>query len=303
VSHAVSYDAGMDPSPAADALQSLHAAVAVVRRAGGVVSVSARVAGDVEARCAVAADERHYSASTMKLPILIGAHRRAGRGELDLDRGVVVHDDFDSVVGGTRFRVDRDEDSDPETWAALGDVVPLGVLVQRMITASGNLATNLVLEEVGTPEVAAVLAEAGCSERTTIVRGIEDYAARDAGIDNLVTADDLARLMVALASGRLAAPGASAACERTLQEQAYRDGIPAGLPPEVVVGNKTGWIDGVNHDVALVRADGLPPVGLAVLCSVPGTPEEREAGIARIAAAAWAVVTAPPVGPDPTMTR
>ncbi len=47
----------------------------------------------------------------------------------------------------------------------------------------------------------------------------------------------------------------------------------------------------MNHDVALVRAPGLPPVGLAVLCSAPGTPEEREAGIARIAAAAWAVVT------------
>jgi alkylation response protein AidB-like acyl-CoA dehydrogenase len=70
-----------------------------------------------------------------------------------------------------------------------------------------------------------------------------------------------------------------------------------------VVGNKTGWVDGVNHDVALVRAAGLPPVALAVLCSAPGTPAQREAGIRRIAAAAWAVVTAPGPGSDPTMTR
>jgi beta-lactamase class A len=122
------------------------------------------------------------------------------------------------------------------------------------------------------------------------VRGIEDYPARDAGIDNLITADDMGRLLVALADGRLAGPDATAACERTLQSQQYRAGIPAGLPEGLLVGNKTGWIDGVNHDVALVRAPGLPPVALAVLVSAPGTPEEREAGIARIASATWAEV-------------
>ena len=116
------------------------------------------------------------------------------------------------------------------------------------------------------------------------MRGIEDYPARDAGIDNLITADDMARLVVALAEGRLAGPDATAACERTLQAQEYRNGIPAGLPDGLVIGNKTGWISSVNHDVALVRAPGMPPVGLAVLVSAPGTEEEREAGIARIAA-------------------
>ena len=142
-----------------------------------------------------------------------------------------------------------------------------------MVTVSGNLATNLVLERVGLAEVAAVLADAGCSERTQVVRGIEDYAARDAGTDNLVTADDLARLMVALAEGRLAgACGhrrcASARCRRRPTATAS----PPGSPPRLVVGNKTGWIDGVNHDVALVRAPGLPPVGIAVLVTAPGHP-------------------------------
>jgi beta-lactamase class A len=191
---------------------------------------------------------------------------------------------------GHRFRLDPDEDSDPETWAALGTEVPLRELVHRMVTVSGNLATDLVLDQVGTDEVAAVLADGGCSDRTTIVRGIEDYPARDAGIDNLITADDMGRLLVALADGRLAGPDATASCERTLQSQHYRAGIPAGLPEGLLVGNKTGWIDGVNHDVAIVRAPGLRPVALAVLVSAPGTPEEREAGIARIASATWAEV-------------
>lgn len=264
--------------------------VEAVRRGTGTVSVAALVAGEEQPRVRIADDVPHYSASTMKLPVLVAAHRRAERGELDLDSPVPVHDEVASVVPGVRFRVDESEDSDPETWAAVGGDVPLRGLVERMVTVSGNLATDLVLEHVGLAEVAAVLADAGCSERTQVVRGIEDYAAREAGSDNLVTAGDLARLMVALGEGRLAGRAATAACERTLLAQTYRGGIPAGLPDDVVVGNKTGWIDGVNHDVALVRAPGRPPVGLAVLVTAPGTPEEREAGIARIARAAWDLV-------------
>jgi beta-lactamase class A len=256
------------------------------------VSVVARVSGDGEPRVSVEPEARHYSASIMKLPILVAALRLSERGQLDLDRAVPVHDEFDSQVPGQRFTMDESEDSDPATWAALGTEVPLGELVHRMVTVSGNLATNVVLDQVGTGEVAAVLADAGCSPRTTIVRGIEDYHARDAGIDNLITADDMARLLLALAEGRLAGPHATAGCERILQAQEYRSGIPAGLPAGLLIGNKTGWVTAVNHDVALVRAPGLPPVALAVLVSAPGTEEEREAGIARVAAAAWAELTA-----------
>jgi beta-lactamase class A len=282
--------------------ERLAAAVDAVRRGDGVVSVVARVVGEQAPSIAVEPFAQHYSASVMKLPILVAVHRLAERGLLDLSRAVRVHDDFDSQNPGHRFVMDRDEDSDPETWAAMGSEVALDVLTDRMITLSGNLATNLVLQEVGTDEVAAVLAAAGCSADTTIVRGIEDYAARDVGLDNLITADDMARLLVALADGRLAGAAATRACEDTLLAQTYRDGIPAGVPADLVVANKTGWVDGVNHDVALVRAPGRPPVAISVLVSAPGTPEEREAGIARIAAAAWEVVASPGMDGDPTMT-
>jgi beta-lactamase class A len=275
----------------------LEAVVDSVRRGSGTVSVVLRVTGETEPRCSIDPDAQHYAASTMKLPVLVAAQRLAERGELDLDREVLVHDDFDSLVPGRRFTMDPDEDSDPETWAAVGGVVPLRELVTRMVTVSGNLATDLVLERVGAAEVGTVLELAGCSPRTVLPRGIEDYPARDAGLDNLVTADDLARVMVALAEGRLAGAAASAECERVLRGQTYRAGIPAGLPGGLDIGNKTGWIDGVNHDAALVRAPRLPPVGLAVLVSAPGSPDERESGIARIAAAAWAHG----IGGDPTM--
>jgi beta-lactamase class A len=280
------YDARVGSSQIGRALSE---AVESVRK-DGTVSVVARVSGEDSARVSVEPDARHYSASIMKLPILVAAHRLVEHRRCDFDRPVRVRNEFDSQLPGHHFSLDQEEDSDPATWAALGTDVPLRELVRRMVTVSGNLATNLVLDEVGTEEVAAVMADAGCSPRTTIVRGIEDYPARDAGIDNLITADDMARLVVALAEGRLAGPQATADCEQTLLAQEYRNGIPAGLPDGLTIGNKTGWISSVNHDVALIRAPGLPPVGMAVLVSAPGSEEEREAGIARIAAAAWAEV-------------
>ena len=260
-------------------------------RRGGTVSVVAWVSGEDLPRYAREHLVRHYAASTMKLPVLVAALRRAERGELDLDRSVHVHADFDSQAPGARFAMDESEDSDPETWRALGGEARLGDLVERMVTLSGNLATNLVLEQVGVAEVAQVLEDSAAFGGTTLPRGIEDYPARESGMDNLVTAADLALVVLALAEGRLAGPEATAEAERILRAQTFRDGIPAGLPDGLEIANKTGWIDGVNHDVALVRRDGQPPVALVVLATTPGEPEEREASIARIAAAVWPLVS------------
>lgn len=276
--------------------------VGSVRRGDGVVSVVALVVGDAAPAYAMAPGEQHYAASIMKLPILIAAERLSERGLLDLEQHVPVHTDFDSRSPGRRFEMDESEDSDPETWAAVGTSVLLSGLVERMITVSGNLATNLVLSLVDADEVAAVLAESGCSPLTTIPRGIEDYPAREIGLDNLITAEDLALVLAALAEGRLAGASATAECERILRNQTHRAGIPGGLPPDAVVANKTGWIDGVNHDVALVRPTAGMPVVIAVLCSTPGTPEEREAGIARITEAVWDFLSGDPSDSAPTMS-
>lgn len=227
------------------------------------------------------ADEPAYSASLMKLPIAIGAERRHRRGELDLDAEVLVHDDFESALAGARYLLDRDDDQDDATWDGRGAPVTLRELRRRAIVVSGNLAANLLLESVGLAEVAAVLADAGVSERTRITRGIDDGPARDAGHDNVVTAHDVARLLV----------HTPMEVEEVMRGQEYRDGIPAGLPAGTVVANKTGWIDDHVHDAAIVRpsADqGGGPFVLVVLTRLVGVSyDEANARIAALAAQAW----------------
>lgn len=210
-------------------------------------------------------NQQHYAASLMKLPVAIAAYRLLDRGELDLDEQAPVHDEFGSVVEGARFTMNDADDQDPETWAAVGTTLPLRDLVRRSLTHSGNLAANLVLERVGLAEVAAVLADAHCSPMTEVTRGIEDAPALEAGRQNLVTAHDMGRLLAALAAGRLASPEATAELEAILVDQVHRDAIPAALPADVRVGNKTGWVEGVCHDVAIARPEGRDPVVIAIL--------------------------------------
>ena len=232
-------------------------------------------------------DTRHYAASTMKLPLLVAAYRRAERGELDLDRAVPVHNRHRSAHDGSVFALDQEDDQDDETWDRLGSEVDLRTLARHAIVKSGNLATDLLLEHVGTAEVAAVLRDAGCSPATLLPRGIGDAVAREHGLDNLVTAGDLARVIGGVAAGTLAGADTCAAVEAVLAGQEHRDQVPAGLPEGTYLANKTGWVDGVAHDVALVRPDDGAPYVLAVCTTADADEQTLYAVHAAVSRAVW----------------
>ena len=240
--------------------------------------------GDVSGRPSYTrrADVTHYAASTMKLPLLVAAYRRHERGEVDLDRPVPVHNRFASALDGSPFALDQADDQDDATWARVGGDASLRTLVRHAIVHSGNLATNLALQQVGVAEVAAVLRDAGCTQDTVLPRGIEDAAAREAGLDNLVTAADLARVMCGIATRTLAAEETCREVEAVLAAQEHRDKIPAGLPAGTYVANKTGWVTGVAHDVALVRPGDKDPYVLAVCTTTELTEDEASRVVAAV---------------------
>jgi beta-lactamase class A len=223
------------------------------------------------------ADEPVYAASLIKVPLATAAERRHRRGEIDLDAEVPVHADFDSQVAGERFALEQLDDQDDRTWAQVGGQETLRELRRRAVVDSSNIATNLLLERVGVPEVAAVLADAGCSARTTITRGIGDVAAREAGLTNEVTARDLGLVLT----------HTPAAIEAVMREQTHRDAIPAGLPAGTTVANKTGWVDGITHDMAIVRPEDGEPFALVVLTRTDLSNEAGDELIADLAAEAW----------------
>ncbi|KJS60523.1 serine hydrolase [Streptomyces rubellomurinus] len=235
-------------------------------------------AGDAEPVFTRHPDELYDAASTMKVAVLAALHR----GGADLDAEVPVENRFESVVGG-EFGNLRDWDSDELPWRLLGGRAPLRLLAERMITHSSNLATNLCLTRTDQRAVAEVWRRAGAT-RSASPRGIEDYAARSAGIHNLVTARDLVRLLRSLADE----PELLALLERN----AFRVDLAAGLPPGTRIAFKNGWVPGARHCVGLVHPPDCPPYLLAVCYTGPladGSDRTDPAArlLARVSAAVW----------------
>lgn len=239
-----------------------------------------------------APDAVHPAASTLKVAVLAALYRAADAGRVDLDATVRIHNRFRSAQpDAPLYGCNRRHDSDDEVWQHLGEPARLGWLGERMIVASSNLATNLILEEIGLAAVAEVLHEVG-ARHMAVRRGIEDEAAARAGMANEVTARDLGMLLSALADGTLASPPSCAAMLDTLAAQRFRDDIPVGLPPGTRVAVKNGWLTGVRHSGAVIFPEDAPPFVLAVCMSTPLAVnrhgDEACQLVARIAAAAWA---------------
>ena len=205
-----------------------------------------------------------HAASTMKLAVLLGIYRMVDRGELTLDAPVHVRNKFMSIAGQQLYMLDINRDSDPELYRHLGRTMPVKQLAYQMITTSSNFATNLLVDVVGVATIQATLAELGI-EGVTVLRGVEDQAAFDAGLNNLVTANGLLRMLRLIADGKAFSEGASRQMLDIMHDQQLKSGIPAGLPEAARVAHKTGNIATVHHDAGIVYLEDRKPYVLVIL--------------------------------------
>lgn len=205
-----------------------------------------------------------HAASTMKVPVMLELFRRAESGELDLDAAIPVRNEFTSIADGSTYSLSPGDDSDAELYDHVGGTMTIAELMHRMITRSSNLATNILIELADPARIERTLAELGASEMR-VLRGVEDIPAFERGMNNTTSAYGLARVMHGVASGRVVSPAATDRIVEILEAQEFRDNIPAGLPEGTRVGNKTGWITGINHDGAIILPEGRPPYVLVVL--------------------------------------
>ena len=197
------------------------------------------------------------TASTIKVLILATAfaHEERYPGTLDMSittyrRNLIGGSDFMSnAPDGARFRV-RD-------------------LLVPMIRVSDNTASNALIGFFGVNAINAIGKAAGMTH-THLARKFLDYTAIVHHQDNRTTPADMAQLLFLIARG--AREGISTIvspqhCRRMIDimlGQTDRDAIPAALPPNTQVANKTGEIDGTRNDVAIVEPFAESPYVLAV---------------------------------------
>jgi len=220
------------------------------------------------------ADDSFHAASTMKVPVMIELFRRVDAGALSLDQGILLVNQFASIVDHSAFNLDAGDDSDSASYAAIGKRVPVRELIDQMITRSSNLATNALIELVGADHANATAHELG-AKNIRVLRGVEDNKAFRAGLNNTTTARDLAVLLEAIETGHAASRSSCDAMRDILLRQEFSAEIPAGLPPGTKVAHKTGWITGVLHDAAIIYPEHRKPYVLVVLTR--GIPDEKVA--------------------------
>lgn len=194
---------------------------------------------------------RFHAASTMKVPVMIEAFRQANVRKLKLDDKVLVTNQFTSIQDGSPFVLNATEDSDGETYKALGKRLSYRQLIEASITVSSNLATNILIEHLGARNVQATVDTMGASGMQ-VLRGVEDQKAFDAGKNNTTDALGLLALFEAIGKGQAVSAKSSMEMLEVLKRQKFNNRIPAGLPAGTVVAHKTGEITGICHDAGIV---------------------------------------------------
>jgi beta-lactamase class A len=227
-----------------------------------------------------------HAASTIKVPVLLGVYEAIEQHRFEPYSRVHVRNRFLSLVDGRPFRVSQGTDANSAVHAAIGHMMTIHELAEHMIVTSSNLATNLLLDLVGIEAARASLARLHLGG-IDLRRGVEDEAAWEAGINNRVTAAGLCDALRLIEEGKAISPEASKAMLDILHQQRFRSGIPAGLPEDARVANKTGEISTVAHDAGIVYLDGRDAYVVVILTEWAPEVGGRQETIARISRAVY----------------
>lgn len=220
-----------------------------------------------------------HAASTMKVPVMIEVFKQAATGKFSLRDSIEIKNEFKSIIDSSLFSLDRKDDSDTLIYDHLGEQRTVYSLMYDMIIVSSNMATNLIIDKVGASNAQQTMRDLG-TNKMQVLRGVEDGKAYKAGMNNTTTAYDLMVIFEKMAKGEAVDSIASAEMVKILLDQKFNDIIPAGLPPDVKVAHKTGWITGVHHDAGIVF---LPDGRKYVLVLLSKNLENEQAGVEAMA--------------------
>ena len=116
--------------------------------------------------------------------------------------------------------------------------------------------------------------------------GYDDAFAVDQALDNPGSPRDMAELLAMVAESRCASAPSCRLMIEIMSRQEWREKIPAGLPPGLLVANKTGGVSGTSNDAAIVYTPSGAPLVMVVYCKGLGSGAKARASqaIADIAA-------------------
>lgn len=180
------------------------------------------------------------AASLIKIPILIEGFRQYDKGLLDIQKYIPI--ETESVGGAGVLQ-------------ALSEGLEMRIidLMTLMIIVSDNIATNLLIEQLGWSEINQCMKDLGL-KGTVLKRKMMDFTALENGIDNCTTANDMIMCLKAINEQKYLSMKSSKKALMIMRKQQFRDKLSRDLDLEnVQVAGKTGELPGIEHDCAIIH--------------------------------------------------
>lgn len=184
--------------------------------------------------------KRYQAASLIKIPILIEAFRQVESKKIDLDQIVAIPSS--EKVGGSGVIFALSENAK----LSIGDLMTL------MIIVSDNTATNVLIDILGLETIQACTKTLGLTS-TEINRKLMDMEALKRGVRNFTSPHDMVTCLKSIQNQTLLSQQSSEKILSILENQQFTHKLPVFMDDEQVrVYSKTGEINGVEHDCAIV---------------------------------------------------
>ena len=234
-------------------------------------------------------DEVFHAASIMKVPVMMEVFRQIEERKLKLDQPIQLKNEFASIMDASLYSLSREDDDDPDFYQNIGKSLPLRLLVEHMINRSSNLATNLVIQLVSADKVLELMREIGANDMT-VLRGVEDEKAYEAGKNNTTSARALALCLKAILDPNRFREDSRREMMEILLSQQFTEGIPTGISAKergLQVANKTGNITEISHDAAIIQDSSGQTFILVILTRGVPADEDGQRLVATLAKEIW----------------
>jgi beta-lactamase class A len=193
-------------------------------------------------------DEEFFTASTIKLPVMVAVYRKVDEGELSLSQMIEIKEE-DWAAGAGWLQ-----------WERAGTRQTVGDLLLLMMTQSDNVATNALVRTVGGADHINEVARSLGAENTLLYQKVSSERAAIPQLDNRSTPRDMATMLQKIADGEAASEKSCGYMIDLMDLNELDWWLDAGLPANVYAANKAGWLYEVYDDVGIVKAGDRPYV-------------------------------------------
>lgn len=184
-------------------------------------------------------DKKVPSASMIKLLIMLKVFCEYKKGSLDLEDTIRLGD-YEKVDGSGILKELYKNHS-----FSIREILTL------MIIISDNTATNILIDLLGMDEINKIGSDFGL-KNTCLQRKMMDSDARERGLDNFTSSDDILRILKAIYEKTFLSENISNLALDILLRQQEKDRLQRYLPEDLIIANKTGDLENLENDGGII---------------------------------------------------